>query len=232
MSSLNSAMPQEQQAVAKLERVLVVDDDELTRDILRSQLGMAAASVDEASDGWAALALFEQRRYDAVLLDNQMPGLDGCQTVKAMRSWEDAHRLARTLVLVITSSDLPGDERRILDAGATAYLVKPIKNRELMSALGCRYSVEAAPHPMARLLPRFFCHVDEMLGEIEAGKDRDIVAKRLHQLRGMVAVYGFVDFAGELKQLETRVQQGEMPAHAVFEPLRASLRSLAASVQP
>jgi CheY-like chemotaxis protein len=209
-----------------LDRVLVVDDVALNREIFIAHLGDAVRHVDEAADGWAALTRFKLCCYDAVLLDIEMPGLDGYDTLNEMRAWERERCLPPTPVVAITSSDFPEDEQRILAAGATAYLVKPVKQQELMAALHLHCIVESSSHPMASLLPRFFAYAGVMLDELAGLEDPVAISKKLHQLRGMIAVYGFVEFAKRLKLMHLGVQRGEMPKLAEFEQLREELQTL------
>jgi len=206
--------------------VLVVDDVELNREIFRTHLEGAFRHIDEAADGLAALALFKQQRYDAVLMDMEMPILDGYDAMKAMRAWEREQQLPRTLILAVTSSDFPEDEQRILAAGATAYLAKPVKQQALLTALHLHQTVEPASHPMANLLPRVFAYATAMLDDIAGLDNPEAVSKGLHQLRGMIAVYGFVDFAERLKQIHTAAQQGKMPEKTVLDRLHKELLDL------
>jgi CheY-like chemotaxis protein len=203
-----------------------VDDVALNREILIMHLGDAARRVDEAADGLAALTLFKQCCYDAVLLDIEMPGLDGYGTLNEMRTWEREQRFPLTPVVAITSSDFPEDEQRILAAGATAYLLKPVKRQELMTALQLHCSAEPTSHPMASLLPRFFACACVMLDEMAALEDPEAISKKLHQMRGMIAVYGFADFAERLMDISKTTRQGEIPGPVVFEQLRKELQTL------
>lgn len=203
-----------------------MDDVALNREILVVHLGNAIRHVDEAGDGWAALTLFKRHRFNAVLLDIEMPGLDGYGTLNKMRLWEQELQLPQTPVVAITSSDFPGDEQRILAAGATAYLIKPVKQRELLAALQLHCSIEPNPHPMASLLPRFFAYAGVMLDELDGLEDPEAISQKLHQLRGMIAVYGFADFAERLRDMNILAKRGERPEQAVFEELRKELRRL------
>jgi len=210
----------------KLMRALVVDDVELNRDMFRIHLECAAQHIDEAADGFAALDLFKQHRYDAVLLDIEMPGLNGYDTMAGMRKWEQEQLLPRTLILAVTSSDLPGDRQRILDAGASAYLAKPLRQKDLMKALQLLQLAEPSPHPLANLYPKMFAYADTMLGELEIFDEPEAVSKKLHQLRGMMAVYGFEDFAEHVKQIHAVIQQEGIPKKPLFDQLRKELHDL------
>lgn len=208
----------------KLSRVLVVDDVAINREIFIMHLGDAVRQVDEAADGWSALTLFKQHYYDAVLLDIEMPGLDGYGAMNEIRSWEREMQLPTTPVVAITSSDFPEDEQRILAAGATAYLVKPVKRRELMAVLHLHCVFE--PSLDASLLPRLFASAGIMLDEMTGLKDPEALSKKLHQMRGLIAVYGFADFAKLLREIHMDVKCGEMPQEAVYEQLRKELQNL------
>ncbi len=206
----------------------MVDDVALNREIFRTHLEGTFREIDEAADGLAAVALFKQQRYAAVLMDMEMPVLDGYGAIREMRAWEQEQRLSQTLILAVTSSDFPEDEQRILDAGATAYLAKPVKQKTLLTALHLHQNLEAASHPMANLLPRVFAYADTMLDEIAGFDNPEAVSKGLHQLRGMIAVYGFVDFAERLKQIHSAAQRGEMPGKTMLDQLRKELQVLKA----
>lgn len=231
MNNSTSNIPKPQRSVLelKLNRVLVVDDVELNREIFIMHLGNAVRHVDQAADGWEALALFKEHGYDAVLLDIEMPGLDGYETLKEMRAWEREQHLPSTPVVTITSSDFPEDEPRIMAAGASAYLKKPLKQQELMAALQLNCAVEPAAHPMASLLPRFFVVAHDTLGELTGLQDPEFVSKTLHQLRGMIAIYGFADFAERLRVINMATKRGEMLEPTVLEQLRKELRDLETS---
>ena len=214
-------------ATLKLNRVLVVDDVALNREIFTVHLGDAVRCVDEAVDGWDALMQFKLRHYDAILLDIEMPGLDGYDTLKELRAWEQERQLPLTPVVAVTASDFPEDEQRILAAGFSAYLLKPIKRQKLLSTLQVHCTVDPSQHPMASLLPKFFSYADVMLDELAGLQDIEAISKNLHKLRGMIAVYGFLEFAERLKQVHLRVKLGERPMSAEFEKLRMELQGLA-----
>lgn len=204
----------------------MVDDVALNREIFIMQMGSAARHADEAGDGAEALELFKRQRYDAVLMDIEMPGMDGYGAMIGMRAWEREHRLPPTPILAITSSDFPEDEQRIMAAGATAYLVKPVKPQDLMTALRLHRHPEPAHHPMAHLLPRMFSYAAAMLDDIAALDDAEAISRSLHQLRGMIAVYGYADFAENLREVHLAVQQGKTPDAATYARLRQELLRL------
>jgi CheY-like chemotaxis protein len=92
-------------------------------------------TVVVANNGREALDALEQGRFDAVLMDMQMPEMDGLQATGAIRTREMAQGLARIPVIALTANAMKGDREKCLMAGMDAYLSKPIKSAELKDAL-------------------------------------------------------------------------------------------------
>jgi CheY-like chemotaxis protein len=107
-----------------MEKVLIVDDNRASRDLIRAILKSVRCDIIEATDGQEGLALMQQERPDLVLLDIDMPGLDGLAVVKKVR--EDTS-LAYLPVMAVTAFAMEGDREKGMDAGFTAYLTKPVR---------------------------------------------------------------------------------------------------------
>jgi two-component system, OmpR family, response regulator len=110
--------------------ILVVDDDPNIRRLLRLYLERERLRVIEVGDGQAALAEAAERRFDLVLLDVMLPGIDGFATCRRLR---DAEVWAP--VLMLTARDALADRVAGLDGGADDYLVKPFAFDELLARL-------------------------------------------------------------------------------------------------
>ena len=119
-------------------RVLLVEDDDANRTILAEFLAMRGFEVDEAATGIEALALAAECGHDLVVLDIQLPGMDGLEVLARLATCPRG----KPPVLALTALAMPGDRERILGAGADAYLSKPaplaVLGRELdrLLALG------------------------------------------------------------------------------------------------
>ena len=111
-------------------RILVVDDDQAVRESLRRALILEGYDVEMAADGSEALRSLAQSAPDAVVLDLQMPHVDGLEVCRRLRSSGDA-----TPVLMLTARDAIGDRVEGLDAGADDYMVKPFDLAELFARL-------------------------------------------------------------------------------------------------
>jgi two-component system response regulator MprA len=111
-------------------RILVVDDDQAVRESLRRALILEGYEVELAADGTQALRSLSQSAPDAIILDLQMPDVDGLEVCRRLRALGDA-----TPVLMLTARDAVGDRVEGLDAGADDYLVKPFDLNELFARL-------------------------------------------------------------------------------------------------
>jgi PAS domain S-box-containing protein len=136
-------------------RVLIVDDNATNRLILEEILrnwGLEPTCASSAAQAIACLrgAQAESRPFSVVLSDLHMPDTDGFMLADALRR-EPA--LARTLVLMLTSGDRPGDAAKCRELGISAYLFKPIKQSELFNALVATLGINAPEDNDARTAP-------------------------------------------------------------------------------
>jgi DNA-binding response OmpR family regulator len=107
--------------------ILVVDDEQPIRELLRGYLQGDGHAVLEAGDGPAAVAVFEAQQPDLIVLDLMLPGFDGLEVCRRVRSTSDAY------VLMLTARGEEIDRIVGLEVGADDYLVKPFSPRELVA---------------------------------------------------------------------------------------------------
>ena len=104
-------------------KILVVDDDEMTRHFLSHILAQQGFLLESASDGEQALVLLKEKAFDIILLDIEMPGMNGLETLKRIRK----NYLKKDLpVLMVTSNDQSTEIIQAFDMGANDYVVKPL----------------------------------------------------------------------------------------------------------
>jgi signal transduction histidine kinase/DNA-binding response OmpR family regulator len=113
-------------------RVLLVEDNEINRQVGRELLDALGVAADCAEDGLVALDWAQAQKYDAILMDIQMPRLDGIETTRRLK--QDP-RTRSIPVIALTAHAMSGDRQRFLDAGMDDYLTKPIEEGELVRAL-------------------------------------------------------------------------------------------------
>lgn len=111
-------------------RVLIVDDHPMVREGLRSMLGDVVEIVGEAGTGADALTLARARTPDLVLLDLELPDVDGLTVLRGIKEID-----TRIAVLVVTMHDDARLVRRAVEAGAAGYVLKGLSRRELLAAV-------------------------------------------------------------------------------------------------
>ncbi|AMY09714.1 Transcriptional regulatory protein WalR [Luteitalea pratensis] len=111
-------------------RALVVEDDVAIRELLQLHLGLAGFDVEEEANGRSALELARRTRFDLLVLDVMLPGLDGVSVCRALRI---AGANIETPILMLTARDSEADTVIGLESGADDYLTKPFGVRELQA---------------------------------------------------------------------------------------------------
>ncbi|WP_022663146.1 transporter substrate-binding domain-containing protein [Paucidesulfovibrio longus] len=129
------------QAEDELERaipegdVLFVEDTESNRTLIEAYLEPTALRLDMAGDGREALEKFSSRRYDLVLMDMQLPLMNGYDAVRAIRKMERDRGLPRTPVFALTAFALKGDAEKCIQAGCDMHIAKPVQREEFLRIL-------------------------------------------------------------------------------------------------
>jgi signal transduction histidine kinase/CheY-like chemotaxis protein len=120
-------------AVASPTRVLLVDDTQVNRRLASKMLEKLGVTVDVAANGLEAVAKAEAQRYALILMDCQMPEMDGYEATQRIREREGEQR--HTPIVAMTASAMPEDRKRCLDAGMDDYISKPVRQDTLRSAV-------------------------------------------------------------------------------------------------
>ena len=125
-----------QPPTAKADRsvhVLVAEDNLVNQQLVVQLLEMRGHSVTLAQNGREVLAALEKESFDVVLMDVNMPEMDGYQTTAAIREREKGGR--RMPIIAITGLAMKGDRERCLQAGMDAFLSKPLRSQELFAVV-------------------------------------------------------------------------------------------------
>lgn len=121
-------------------RMLVVDDNATNRTVLQAMLGHMGVACGVARDGHEAVAMWEAGPWDAILMDIHMPGMDGLEAGRVIRTREAAEGRIRTPILAVTASVLTHETDRYLAAGMDGFVAKPIAAQRLVAALDAALS--------------------------------------------------------------------------------------------
>lgn len=116
----------------KLRRILLVEDNLVNRKLTRNLLSNSGYEVDVAENGWVAIAKFKQRAYDMILMDIQMPVMDGITACKEIRSIEPRQgNESRVKIFAFTANAQKQDKDECMAAGMDGYMSKPLNPKEI-----------------------------------------------------------------------------------------------------
>lgn len=113
-----------------VEKILVVEDQEDNRRILRDLLSSRGYEIIEVTDGLAGVAAAQTHHPDLILMDIQLPGIDGYEATRRIKEDKELQSIP---VIAVTSYALSGDEQKALSAGCDDYIAKPYSPRELLA---------------------------------------------------------------------------------------------------
>jgi len=211
--------------------ILLVEDSPDNRTITIAYLQDTPYRIEIAEHGAIACEKFIAGTYDLVLMDRQMPVMDGLTATRAIREWEQANHRPPTPIIALTAAALKGDQEKCLAAGCTAYLTKPIKQEVLLQAIkdcsAIAPSVESeesesgrkrpilvhADPKFADLIPGFLEHRRQNVTVMQDALDRgdfETVAMLGHGMRGAGGSYGFpaiTDIGAALEQAAAAVDR-------------------------
>lgn len=114
--------------------ILIVEDNKTTQSVLLQMAALIGIDAETADNGLEALEKLSEKQYDVVIMDNEMPKLSGCETIKRIRSEDGQNK--RTPIISITANLTDGSHKKHLEAGASDFLTKPFNILDLQHAIG------------------------------------------------------------------------------------------------
>ena len=126
------------QAIQLSGHILLVEDNKTNQLLMSAILKKQGLTFDIAQDGLEAIEAVKTKQYDLVLMDENMPNLNGIEATKAIRLWEkenqgEGHSLP---IIALTANAMTGDRERFVSAGMDEYLTKPVNIPKLTAILG------------------------------------------------------------------------------------------------
>jgi CheY-like chemotaxis protein len=212
-------------------KILLVEDNPVNQRVAQRTLQNLAAEVTIANNGAEALEHIAASSFDAVLMDCQMPVMDGFTATRRIRELELSRGGKRLPIIALTANVMSEDREKCLAAGMDAHLGKPIEPAQVIEALS-RFMKAAANSPAIdrealreltggdteferELAQTFVSSGDQCLAEIMAAlkaSDFDTVRKRAHSLKGASANIHARDLSHAASSLENAVRQNSIPA--------------------
>ncbi|HKQ67982.1 MAG TPA: ATP-binding protein [Polyangiaceae bacterium] len=233
-------------------RVLVVDDNEINQYVAVEQLEAAGFSADVANNGAEAVEMLEARRYAVVLMDCQMPVVDGYTATRIIREREKATK-RHQVIIALTAHAMIGERDRVLAAGMDDYISKPLRSDALTRLLS-RYAKSSgritlpktenvAPTVAAldprirrslalieaclREMPKQMANIDQAL----AASDAAALGRAAHKLKGGALAAGADALAVSAETLQQASEHGDLErAGTVVAMLHSNLAELEAAL--
>ncbi len=212
-------------------RILLAEDSPDNRTITLAYLEDTPYHVEVAETGAIACRMFEAGHYDLVLMDRQMPVMDGLTATRTIRNWEQVNNQPPIPIIALTASALKGDREKCMAAGCTAYLTKPIRQDVLLQAIKEHSMLaplapreESGPtdpailktkHKFADRIPLFLRNCKENVVTIQAALDRndfETVEFLGHGMRGAGGMFGFQTITDIGAALEHAAESADIDA--------------------
>jgi PAS domain S-box-containing protein len=220
-SAANTSSPRRQEAI------LLAEDNLVNQEVALGNLHKLGYEADVVANGLEVLDAMEARRYDIILMDCQMPELDGYETTRQLRLRERDGQHAR--IIAMTANAMVGDREKCLAAGMDDYVSKPLHRAELKAALERGSKLSAKPFTEAMLRSLTGDHMDELARMVElfvktapdsiadmrgalANKDAAALAMAAHTLKGSCSNFGALPLRELCARLEADGRAGQLGA--------------------
>ncbi|KIN60376.1 Sensory box histidine kinase/response regulator [Sulfitobacter noctilucae] len=218
----------ERRAVMAPLRVLVVEDNEINRFVVREMLQADGHEVSEAHDGQQGVDKAAVDKFDLILMDISMPVLDGRSATRQIRQGNGASRNAR--IVALTANVMPSERDDFLAQGMDGVLTKPLRKSDLLAVLGKEGATTPAETPVLidhahnaetyevigaenypKLLARYSAEAETLIEWLQgdARLDRNDIAAETHKIAGNAALFGATAFRDALVLIERSAKAGE-----------------------
>lgn len=180
-------------------RILLVEDNHINQRLVVRLLS-EIYFVKVVNNGLEALEILRDSSFDLILMDMQMPVMDGYEATRRIRAYEQFGGLP---IIALTANTMKGDEEKCLMAGCNSYIAKPIKRDKLLKTLGqylsnCNKKQRTRDKGVESLVPWYLQDLEEELEKLKhAAKIKDYFTIRYigHGLKGTGGAYGFPEFS-------------------------------------
>ena len=227
MQARRGFWPVPDSAAGKPVRVLVVEDSATNLFLIQSYLKGSSFQLETASNGAIAVEKFQSGAYDIVLMDVQMPVMDGYTAARAIRAWEQELQQQQTPILALTAHASLEQQQASFQAGCNAHLVKPVHKAALLDAIQAFAGKRQVQPPPAAAIERIQvkvpADVEEAIplflemtrGDLQNLADALIKADYSkirfigHDLKGSGAGYGFEAISAIGKLIEDAAKRSD-----------------------
>ncbi len=243
MTSPNSAAQEQPPRLSQIEppqsgpRILLVEDNPVNREVAVGMLESLGCITQAAENGWLAIEAMNGSSYDAVLMDCQMPIIDGLTATAEIRRRESSAGGTRIPIIALTANAMDGDRERCLAAGMDDFLSKPFTQQQLSALLrrwltvrnfpdntrelsraplidvGVLRNISALARPalLSSLIDLYMQHSPNLIAAVEAAASNlqeTALCEAVHSLKSSTANLGGTRLAAVAKECETLVRSG------------------------
>ncbi|MFO0878514.1 MAG: response regulator [Gemmataceae bacterium] len=236
-------------------RILIVEDNQINQLVLRQMLEKLGHFIEGASNGAEAVSILAEQTFDLVLMDLQMPEMDGHRATRLIRQREKAVG-GRVPIIAVTANSQPGERERCLASGMDEFITKPVAQADLLECIdrvlphqhpACTCPALSRPawwpaidemgldqESIGRLIQTFLDTIPPRLAVLRQGvelRDADQVASAAHAIKGSLSVFGpseSVRLAEQLEilGLENRMDQAPPCLAALGQQMHLLLESM------
>ena len=219
------------------QRILLVDDNEVNREVLGEMIRRLGHRVTLAWDGEEALSALAREKFDLVFMDVQLPGIDGLEATRRFRAAGGT-----TPIVALTAHSTRDDAERCIAAGMRSVLVKPVDSAQLAAMIS---DTPSAPESLldvvggnadlfARVREVFARQTPEILAAIRAAaaaRDSDALARQAHKLKGSLSNFPGQSGVAVAANLENAARLGDLErVDAMVDELEAAIARLNAQL--
>ncbi len=234
---VSSHAPVPQPSNVRSLRLLLAEDNVINRKLALAALAQMGCTADIAVDGHEALHATMTNRYDVILMDVQMPGMDGLEATRRIRDWEKKTGTPPVRIIALTANALAGDRDICLKAGMDEYLSKPIRLEALRAALQQtsdsgpptsetadsapspamialrQLAYELSPDDAVSLASDFLADLDGQLAAVRNAIDlrnSDDARRHAHSLRGTASIFTLAGLQSAAESIEHACRDGRL----------------------
>ncbi len=238
-TSIRVEKPQEKSTIPPL-HILVVEDNLMNQKLMSHILNRLGSTFDIASDGKEAIEMIKKKKYDLILMDIQMPVMDGLEATRIIRNELNMRDLP---IIALTAHALKGDREKFLAAGCTGYITKPVDQQKLVSEI---MSVMKSKEPEFEEISPYFQgfsreeiiqlrteYIDSMKKEVEelnkklSPKEFEAFKFFGHNIKGNGVAYGFPEISKYGAKIEEAAVGQDYPSLVtVFNEFKDYLNSI------
>lgn len=199
-------------------RVLLVEDNDLNQKIVSQMLINYGFEITVANNGLECLRLLQEKHFDIILMDMQMPVMDGYEATRMIRQYEELQHIP---IIATTAHAMAGDREKCLASGCTSYIAKPFKAEELAREIRKHFQGASTNNPdpdlksfINELLPEFMAQLEEMvdnLGLAFAQRDVEAIKSISHDIKGTAGMYGFRQISDGAAAIEAAAREESFP---------------------